>query len=109
MGPQTAVHLAVLASDTDELSAVMAYDGHDRRYLCPVGAKVSAARLSGWVADETPGQLPLPLDGMRPAATSSGRTWRTWVLPSIPPTLRTVPPDRLAAAFALLLTGEVAA
>ena len=108
MAGHAALHLAVLGDSDDELAAVMAYDGHDRRHLCPVASKVPAARLSAWVADRHPCQLPLPLDGTGPAATSSGRTWRTWVLPSIPTALRTLPPDRLAAAFAQLLTGEVA-
>ena len=108
MGAPAAVHLAVLANDSDELSAVLAYDGRHRRYLCPVPAQTSTARLSGWVGDRGPCQLSL-FDHPGPAATSSGRTWRTWVLPSIPPSLRTLPPERLAAAFARLLTGEVAA
>ena len=108
MGPHAAVHLAVLANDSDELSAVLAYDGRHRRYLCPVGQDVSPARLSGWIVDRRPCQLSL-FDHEGPAATSSGRTWRTWVLPSIPPSLRTLPPERLAVAFARLLTGEVPA
>lgn len=109
MTARAALHLAVLGDSRDQLSAVMAYDGHHRRFLHPVAPRVSAARLSGWVADRSPCQLSLPLDGVGPAATSSGRTWRTWVLPSIPTALRTLPPDRLATAFAQLLAGEVAA
>ena len=102
-------HLAVLGDLGDQLCAVMAYDGYGHPYLHPVPAAISATRLSGWVAEHGPGQLRLDLDAVGPAATSSGRTWRTWVLPSVPTALRSLPPDRLAAAFADLLAGEVAA
>jgi hypothetical protein len=105
-----AVHLAVLgdvtASGADQVCAVLAYDDHGRRHLHHITPPAPGASLSAWLPEGRPGQLQLPLDTALLPATSSGRTWRTWVLPTIPTSLRTLPPERLPAAFAeLLLTG----
>jgi hypothetical protein len=106
----TAIHLAVLgevtASGADQVCGVLAYDDYGRRHLHHITPTAPAASLSAWLPEDRPGQLQLPLDTALLPATSSGRTWRTWVLPTIPTSLRTLPPERLAAAFAdLLLTG----
>jgi hypothetical protein len=112
----TALFLAVLSDATDEdgpdqLCAVLAYDGCGRRHLHPLEPITSIRALARWLAN--PGarqrQLQLPLEGELPTASSSGRTWRTWVLPSVPLSLRALPPDRLAAAFADQLLAEVVA
>ncbi len=62
-------------------------------------------------------QLTLPLAGPAAAGwlelgtlgtaspSSCGRTWRTWLLASIPPRLRDQPPDQLAVAVARTLAG----
>jgi hypothetical protein len=107
----TAIHLAVLgavtASGADQVCGVLAYDGHGRRHLHHVTPTLPGASLSAWLSEGRSGQLQLPLDIALLPATSSGRTWRTWVLPTIPTSLRTLPPERLAAAFADELLAEV--
>lgn len=99
-----AIHLAVLCVITtdgvDEVRGVLAYDGHGRRHLAPVTATVPTARLRPWLSTPAHRQLVLPLDDIPPSATSSGLTWRTWVLPTIPTGLRLLPPEQLASAFA---------
>ncbi len=105
-----AVHLAVLgdvtASGTDQVCGVLAYDGHGRRHLHPVTPTTPGASLAAWLTDGEPRQLQLPFDTGPLPTTSSGRTWRTWVLPTVPTSMRTLPPERLAAAVAdQLLTG----
>ena len=108
-----AVHLAVLADTTqtgsDRLCAVLTYDGAGRRHLHPITSGASARLLHDWLNMSGPRQLQLPFADELPAASSSGRTWRTWVLPSVPIGLRALPPERLAAAFADRLRGEVLA
>ena len=100
----SAIHLAVLGAITtegvDEVRGVLAYDGHGRRHLAPVTAAVPTARLRPWLSTPAHRQLALPLDDIPPGATSSGLTWRTWVLPTIPTGLRLLPPEQLASAFA---------
>ncbi|MBS3941684.1 MAG: hypothetical protein KG028_12065, partial [Actinobacteria bacterium] len=106
-----AVHLAVFG-DLDEagreqLCAVLAYDGVGHPHLHPLAQTAPAPALptdSQTGASGGPRQLRLPIEGLPPTASSSGRAWRTWVLPSIPATLRSLPPHRLAAAFAQQLT-----
>ena len=104
-----AIHLAVLgevtASGADEVCGVLAYDGQGRRHLHPVTPRTPDASLSAWLIDGGPRQLQLPFDTAPLPTTSSGRTWRTWVLPTVPTSLRTLPPEQLAAAFAYQLTG----
>ena len=105
-----AIHLAILgevtASGADEVCGVLAYDGQGRRHLHPVTPRAPDASLSAWLIDGGPRQLQLPFDNAPLPNTSTGRTWRTWVLPTIPTSLRTLPPEQLAAAFAhQLLTG----
>jgi len=99
-----AIHLAVLgvitADGVDEVRGVLAYDGHGRRHLAPVTAAVPTTRLRPWLPAAVHRQLVLPLDDIPPGATSSGTTWRTWVLPTIPIGLRLLPPEQLASAFA---------
>jgi hypothetical protein len=108
----TAIHLAVLGAVTgsgaDQVCGVLAYDGHGRRHLHPVTPTPPGGSLSTWLSEGRPGQLQLPFGIALLPATSSGRTWRTWVLPTIPTSLRTLPPERLAAAFADQLLAEVA-
>jgi hypothetical protein len=106
------VHLAVLG-DLDEtgreqLCAVLAYDGLGHPHLHPLAPTTPAPVLppDAQGASGGPRQLRLPIEGLPPTAASSGRAWRTWVLPSIPAALRSLPPHRLAAAFAQQLTAE---
>ena len=103
IGP-AAIHLAVLGVITeegvDEVRGVLAYDGHGRRHLAPVTAAVPTTRLRPWLSVPVHRHLVLPLDDTPPGATSSGTTWRTWVLPTIPTCLRLLPPEELASAFA---------
>ena len=100
----TAIHLAVLGGVTeegvDEVRGVLAYDGHGRRHLHPVTTMIPTTRLRRWLSTPVHRQLVLPLDDTPPGATSSGTTWRTWVLPTIPIGLRLLPPEQLASAFA---------
>jgi hypothetical protein len=108
----TAIHLAVLGdvteSGTDQVCGVLAYDGHGRRHLHPVTPTTPGDSLAAWLTDGEPRQLQLPFDvGLLPT-TSSGRTWRTWVLPTVPTSMRALPPDRLAAAVADQLLAGVA-
>ena len=112
--PETvAVHVAVLADTTevdgDRLCAVLTYDGAGHRHLHPITSGASARLLHDWLDMSGPRQLRLPFADELPAASSAGRTWRTWVLPSVPICLRALPPERLAVAFADQLRGEVVA
>ena len=106
----TAIHLAVLVdaanpADADwRVTAVLVYDGRGYRHHHVLDPALPADRLD--VGEHGPGQLRLPLEGCAAIPTSSGLTWRTFVLPSIPTGLRGLPPDRLAAAFAAQLTVE---
>ena len=112
-GATVAVHVAVLADTNqtgdDRLCAVLTYDGAGRRHLHPITSGASARLLHDWLDMSGPRQLRLPFADELPAASSSGRTWRTWVLPSVPICLRALPPERLAVAFADQLRGEVVA
>jgi hypothetical protein len=100
----TTIHLAVLSDPdthgTDTISAVLAYDARGRRHLHPVQTPPPPELLARLVGRVDPGQLQLPLELGTPAPTSAGRCWRTWVLPSVPTSLRTLPPEQLAAALA---------
>ena len=106
----TAVHLAVLvdaaepSGDGWQLTAVLVYDGRRYRNHLVLDPPLPADRLD--LGEHGHGQLRLPLEGLRAVPTSSGLTWRTFVLPSIPTGLRGLPPDRLAAAFAAQLAAE---
>lgn len=107
-----AVHLALLGdlddAGSEQLCAVLAYDGAGRGQLRPLApTTTSAVRRATRQYPDGPCQLRLPLDDVLAASTSSGRTWRTWVLPSIPTSLRTLPPDGLAGALVRQLAGEV--
>jgi hypothetical protein len=108
-----AVHVAVLADTNqagdDRLCAVLTYDGSGRAHLHQLTSGASAHLLHDWLEVRGERQLQLPFTDELPAASSSGQTWRTWVLPSVPICLRTLPPERLAAAFADRLCGEVVA
>ena len=105
-----AMHLAVLAdvtaSGADQVSGVLAYDGRGRRHLQPIDTTPSAEELILLLGGRPPAQLQLPINIELPAPSSSGRCWRTWVLPSVPPSLRTLTPEQLAAALAELLAGD---
>lgn len=105
----TVIHLAVLAergtARDETVCAVLVYDDRGHRQLHPVGSSACVEQLCRLVAEASPVQLPLPLLDELPPPTSAGRTWQTWVLPSIPPSLRTLPPERLAAALAGQLCG----
>ena len=107
-----AMHFAVLgdvtASGTDQVCGVLAYDGHGHRHLHPVTPTTPDESLAAWLAEGEPRQLQLPLDTALLPGTSSGRTWRTWVLPSVPTSLRALPPEQLVAALADQLLAGVA-
>jgi hypothetical protein len=98
-----AVRLAVLTEPDphraggSRLLGVLSYrddgDRHHRRL----------AQLQPTPADDESGpvQLRLPLGvELAAAAGSCGRGWASWQLSSIPPGLRTTPPDLLAAVIA---------
>jgi hypothetical protein len=108
-----ALHLAVLADlapcGVERLCGVLAYDGHGRRHLHPLTPATPPAGLGGLLERGGPRQLSLPFADPQLPASSGGRTWRTWVLPTIPTSLRRLPPEQLAAALADQLAGEVLA
>lgn len=107
----TAIHLALLADhepghgSDSRVCAVLAYDGQGRRHLHPVSPATPAEHVGPLADSSAPRQLALPLDD---SPSSAGRTWRTWVLPTIPTALRTLPPERLVAAFAAQLARQAA-
>ena len=109
----TAIHLAVLVDAAGpagadwRVTAVLVYDGRGYRHHLVLDPALPADRLD--LGEHGQGQLRLPLEGCAAVPTSSGLTWRTFVLPSIPLGLRGLPPDRLAAAFAALLAIEAEA
>jgi hypothetical protein len=107
-----AIHLAVLgdvtASGADRVCGVLAYDGHGRRHLHPITPMTPGTHFAECLGDRGPRQLQLQFGNALQPPTSSGRTWRTWVLPTVPTSLRTLPPERLAAAFADQLLTAVA-
>ena len=108
--PAAAIHLAVLVdtppgTPSGQASAVLVYDGCGWRHHHVLDPPLPADRLALTTTPQH-GQLRLPLEGGTAAPTSSGLGWRTFVLPSIPTALRVVPRDRLAAAFAALLSLE---
>lgn len=90
------------------LRGVIAWTGRDGLVVaCDPGATPTGA-LSR-LLDPRPVQLQLELDDPPvPLPTSSGLTWATWVLPSIPTHLRDRPLGEAAAAVAAAM-GEVAA
>lgn len=107
--PLAAIHLAVLVDAAAHqgawrVTAVLVYDGRGWRHHHVLDPALPADRLE--LGGQGPGQLQLPIDGYAPSPTSSGLTWRTFVLPSIPTGLRDLPPGRLAAAFAAQLAIE---
>ena len=108
----TAIHLAILSDPDmhggDTISTVLTYDGRGRRHLHPLPTPPPPELLARLVDGAKPEQLRLPLVGATPAATSAGRCWRTWVLASLPTSLRTLPPEQLAAALVEQLQVEVA-
>jgi len=90
----------------DRILAVVALgdDGAHHHACVHPPADITCPLLGRLLARATPadaGQLTLPLDppGL-PAPSASGRTWRSWLLPSIPTGLRHLPPDRLVVALA---------
>ena len=99
-----AIHLVVLAETTScgtvRICGVMVYDGHGRRHLHELASCPPLAQLHEILAPAGIRQLQLPLIADAPTPSAGGRTWRSWVLPTIPTTLRALPPERLAAAFA---------
>jgi len=102
--PVAAVHLAVLvdlgpnSGPAGVVRAVLVYDGYGYRHLHRLDPALPADRLA--LGEDGPGQLKLPIGGATAPPTSSGLSWRTYVLPSIPVGLRGLPPADLAAAFA---------
>ncbi len=106
-----AIHLAVLADTascgTVRICGVLVYDGYGRRHLhelasCPPPAQLHEVLSPGGIR-----QLQLPLIADAPTPSSGGHTWRSWVLPTIPTTLRALPPELLAAAVADQLSGQL--
>lgn len=107
--PLAAIHLAVLVDaathgDAGRVTAVLVYDGRGWRHHHVLDPALPADRLE--LGGQGAGQLQLPIEGWAYSPTSSGLTWRTFVLPSIPIGLRDLPPGRLAAAFAAQLAVE---
>lgn len=107
-----AVHLAVLADTAvggaERLCGVLVYDGDGHRHLYELTAATPAGQLRQLLDPAGPCQLQLPLVADAPTPSSGGRTWRSWVLPTIPISLRALPPELLAAAFADQLAGQLA-
>jgi len=92
----------------DRIHAVLGWTDLGERHYQPLAIPVAAATCTGIVpparvAEPSPAvQLHLDVEGLDTVPpTSSGRTWRTWALPSIPPTLRHL---QLAAAVRELAT-----
>lgn len=89
----------------DRIHAVVAWtdrgDRHFRRLATPATAAHPHVRRLLDRPSRRPEQLRLPLaKAGGPACTSSGVTWRTWTLPSIPLDLRHLPADRAVDALA---------
>lgn len=109
--PTTAVNIAVLADlhpatgRPERLHAVMAWTDHGERHYCRLTRPVRATAVERCgllgLSPRPPQQLQLDLGDLRPSrCSSSGRTWRTWALPSIPAPLRHLTADQVAAELA---------
>ena len=90
--PSDCVTVAVLASRAgrhapEHLDGVLAWTGSGVRHYQPVSATVPDP---GGEGAELAGLDPAGLTASPP--TSSGLTWRTWALPTIPPAIRHLPP-----------------
>lgn len=100
------VHLALLADhgpadDAGQVNAVLVWtDRGDRHYellVAPVPAPPAPRDLPD---QRLPFQLTLEFGGTRGLLASGGRTWRTWLLDSVPADLRHLPPAAAARALA---------
>lgn len=112
-----ALHLVVLAEldpssgRPDRIHAVIGYTDGGTRILarlavpCPAASDAVRELLAAPASPLADRQLSLPLgDGAGlPAASASGLTWRSWVLPSIPVDLRHLPPAGLVDELACRL------
>jgi hypothetical protein len=117
--PPVASALALLAEldptagEPDRIHAVLAWTDVGDRYYEPLAARVPASACGELVhrperaaaAAASAIQLKLDVDDRPPdGPTSAGRTWCTWSLPSIPPSLRGLDLPALARALADQLT-----
>lgn len=100
------VHIALLADQEPgqaggRIHAVLVWtEGGDRHYELLV-APVPAPHPSAHLADtRLPCQLTFELDDSYGRLSSGGRTWRTWLLDSVPAELRHLPPPAAARELA---------
>lgn len=80
-------------SRPDRIHAVLGWTDHGERHYRPLRVPIAAgscrALMSASEPESPATQLRLDLGSAeRVPPTSSGRTWRTWCLPTIPPALR---------------------
>ena len=101
------VHLALLAElhptthRPERIHAVMAFTDTGGRHYQPMASGSATARPVGH-----PEQLSFDLGALSgPYPSSSGLTWRTWSLASVPTGLRHLTPDGAAEALAGQLAG----
>lgn len=100
------VHIALLADhegghDDGHVHAVLVWTERGERHyellVAPVPAPPSVHHASG---RRLPRQLTFELGGSYGRLSSGGRTWRTWLLDSVPAELRHLPPAAAARALA---------
>lgn len=112
----TTVNIALLADlhpqtgRPDRLHAVLAWTDRGERYYCRLATPVTTTDDTGellGLPPARPRQLQLDVgDVVGPSyCSSSGVTWRTWALPSIPPALRHLTVDQVAGELARRLAG----
>ncbi len=102
--PSDSVTVAVLASRVDRyapehLDGVLAWTGSGVRHYQPMSSTL--ASTSGEDRVEVVGLDRVSLTATPPS--SSGLTWRTWTLPTIPPSVRHLPPAEAVRVMARAL------
>lgn len=114
----TALYLAVLAEwhpasrRPERIHAVLGWTDAGGRIYQPLATpRLAPAVLAPLTAELSPPhvaeQLHLDVDECHlPVPCSSGSTWRTWVLPSVPATLRHLPPAGVVEALARRLEAD---
>lgn len=115
--PTTAIALLADLHPTtrrpDRIHAVLAWTDVGDRHYQPLPEPVSTTACRDLIAP-TPGpdgsrsavQLELDIDGPPVGVSSAGTTWRTWSLPSIPPSLRHLDLGAATRALATQLGGD---
>lgn len=95
--PTATAHFSLLADRRDagdRIHAVLAWTDDGDRYYRPLATPVTTL----------PGAAGLQVAGMRATDPwSSGRSWRTWTLESVPAQVRGLPPAAAADVLAALL------